>query len=81
MQNQVSLYFTPYCGTCESAMNLLDDHGIRYRSLDVLAHPDYMVELMHHHHGVHGTAVLVINNLETHQGFDPEEWADALGLP
>lgn len=54
--------------------------GIRYRSLDVLAHPDDMVELMHHH-GVHGTPLLVINNREIHQGFDPEEWADALGIP
>ena len=80
MPHHISLYFTPYCGTCESAMDFLQDHGIRYQSMDVLAHPDYMTNLMQHHQGVHGTPVLVIDDQEIHQGFDPREWSRALGI-
>lgn len=80
MQHQIALYFTPYCGTCESAMDFVEDHGIRYERRDVLPHPEYMTDLIHHHRSVHGTPVLVIDAQEIHQGFDPREWALALGL-
>lgn len=80
MPHQISLYFTPHCGTCESAMDFLADHGIRYEGMDVLAHPEYMTALMRRHHTVHGTPVLVIDDHEVLQGFDPREWALALRL-
>lgn len=31
------LFIKPYCGWCAQAMDWLDDHGIRYEVLDVIA--------------------------------------------
>ena len=31
------LFIKPYCGWCVQAMDWLDDHGIRYEVLDVIA--------------------------------------------
>jgi glutaredoxin 3 len=30
------LFIKPYCGWCRQAMDWLDDHGIRYKVLDVI---------------------------------------------
>ena len=34
---KVRLYIKPYCPWCHKAMSWLDDHGIRYETLDVIA--------------------------------------------
>lgn len=34
---QARLFIKPYCGWCTQAMDWLDDHGIRYDVLDVIA--------------------------------------------
>ena len=33
----VRLFIKPYCGWCLKAMNWLDDHGVHYDVLDVIA--------------------------------------------
>jgi glutaredoxin len=35
--NKVRLFIKPYCGWCAQAMGWLDDHGIKYEVLDVVA--------------------------------------------
>src|SRR5437879_12492395 len=34
---QVRLFIKPFCGWCAQAMDWLDDHGIEYEVLDVIA--------------------------------------------
>ena len=45
---KVRLFIKPYCGWCQKAIRWLDEHGIKYETLDVIddveAH-DEMVEL------------------------------------
>ena len=46
--DQVRLFIKPYCGWCRQAMDWLDEHGIAYEVLDVIADPrayDEMVRL------------------------------------
>jgi len=44
----IRLFIKPYCGWCDKAARWLDDHGVKYETLDVIAYPeafDEMVEL------------------------------------
>jgi glutaredoxin len=45
---RVRLFIKPYCGWCHRATRWLDDHGIKYETLDVIADAtarDEMVKL------------------------------------
>jgi glutaredoxin 3 len=33
----IRLFIKPYCGWCHEAMRWLDQHGVRYQTLDVIA--------------------------------------------
>ncbi|HEV2328630.1 MAG TPA: glutaredoxin family protein [Verrucomicrobiae bacterium] len=34
---KVRLFIKPYCGWCDQAMTWLDEHGVSYETLDVIA--------------------------------------------
>ena len=34
---KIRLFIKPYCGWCHKAMRWLDDHGIKYEKIDVIA--------------------------------------------
>jgi glutaredoxin len=34
---KIRLFIKPYCPWCQKAMNWLDEHGIKYEKLDVIA--------------------------------------------
>jgi glutaredoxin len=36
-ERKTRLFIKPWCGWCHKAMNWLDDHGIEYEVLDVVA--------------------------------------------
>ena len=45
---KIRLFIKPYCGWCHKAARWLDDHGVKYETLDVIADVeafDEMVEL------------------------------------
>jgi len=45
---RIRLFIKPYCGWCDKAARWLDDHGVKYETLDVIADSeafDEMVEL------------------------------------
>jgi glutaredoxin len=45
---KIRLFIKPYCGWCHQAIHWLDEHGIKYETLDVIADAeayDEMVEL------------------------------------
>jgi glutaredoxin 3 len=35
--NRIRLFIKPYCGWCHKAMHWLDQHGVNYESVDVIA--------------------------------------------
>ena len=44
----IRLFIKPYCGWCHKAMRWLDERGVKYETLDVIADPgayNEMVEL------------------------------------
>ena len=43
---KVRLFIKPYCSWCHKAMNWLDDHGIEYETLDVVASNDAYNEMV-----------------------------------
>ncbi|MFZ0826540.1 MAG: glutaredoxin domain-containing protein [Verrucomicrobiia bacterium] len=40
------LFIKPYCGWCHKAMRWLDDHGIKYEALDVIANEEAYAEMV-----------------------------------
>jgi len=36
---RIRLFIKPYCGWCDEAIDWLDDRGIKYETLDVIADP------------------------------------------
>ena len=45
---KIRLFIKPYCGWCDKAMRWLDERGVKYETLDVIADTaayDEMVEL------------------------------------
>jgi glutaredoxin len=45
---KIRLFIKPYCGWCHQAISWLDEHGVKYETLDVIADAeayDEMVEL------------------------------------
>lgn len=43
---KIRLFIKPYCGWCHKAMRWLDDRGIQYDTLDVIADADAYDEML-----------------------------------
>jgi glutaredoxin 3 len=43
---KVRLFIKPYCGWCHQARHWLDDHGIQYETLDVIADAEAFDEML-----------------------------------
>ena len=43
---KIRLFIKPYCGWCHKAMRWLDDHGIEYEKIDVIADPAAFDEMI-----------------------------------
>ena len=43
---KIRLFIKPYCPWCRKAMRWLDDHGIRYETLDVIADSKAYTEMV-----------------------------------
>jgi glutaredoxin len=68
---KIRLFIKPYCPWCQRAMNWLDEHGIKYEKLDVIANNeafDEMVRLS----GQELTPVIDVNG-KVLADFGPEE--------
>jgi glutaredoxin 3 len=44
---KIRLFIKPYCGWCDQAMRWLDDHGIAYEKIDVIADDVAFAEMFH----------------------------------
>lgn len=42
----IRLFIKPYCGWCRQAQRWLDERGVRYTTLDVIADPEAMAEMV-----------------------------------
>jgi glutaredoxin len=43
---KIRLFIKPYCGWCHKAQHWLDERGIKYETLDVIADRDAMTEMV-----------------------------------
>ena len=43
---KIRLFIKPYCGWCHKAQRWLDDHGIPYETLDVIADSEAFAEMV-----------------------------------
>jgi glutaredoxin len=43
---KIRLFIKPYCGWCHKAMRWLDDHDIKYETLDVIAKEEAFAEMV-----------------------------------
>ena len=43
---KIRLFIKPYCGWCHKAQRWLDERGIKYETLDVIADRDSMTEMV-----------------------------------
>lgn len=43
---KIRLFIKPYCGWCHKAQRWLDERGIQYETLDVIADPKAMDEMV-----------------------------------
>jgi glutaredoxin len=43
---KIRLFIKPYCGWCHKAMRWLDDHGIAYEKIDVIADDAAFAEMI-----------------------------------
>ena len=43
---KIRLFIKPYCGWCHQATRWLDEHGIKYETLDVIADRDAYDEMV-----------------------------------
>jgi glutaredoxin len=60
-------------------MAFLRDHGVAFEEKDIVAHPEYVEELLRWTGGVRGTPVIVVDG-EVHRGFDRGKLMRALEL-
>ena len=42
---KIRLFIKPYCGWCDRAIRWLDDHGVEYETIDVIANDDAFEEM------------------------------------
>ncbi|MEM8693448.1 MAG: glutaredoxin 3 [Pseudomonadota bacterium] len=62
----VEIYTSPLCGFCHAAKRLLDQKGVSYAEIDVMAQPDRKAEMIERANG--GRTVPQIFVGETHVG-------------
>ncbi len=62
----VEIYTSPLCGFCHSAKRLLNEKGVSFAEVDVLAHPERKAEMIQRANG--GRTVPQIFVGETHVG-------------
>jgi glutaredoxin 3 len=43
---QIRLFIKPYCGWCQRAMRWLDEHGVKYEVVDVIANEEAHDEMI-----------------------------------
>lgn len=43
---KIRLYIKPYCGWCHKAQRWLDERGLKYETLDVIADPAALAEMV-----------------------------------
>lgn len=43
---KIRLFIKPYCGWCQKAMRWLDERGVKYETLDVIADSKAMTEMV-----------------------------------
>lgn len=43
---KIRLFIKPYCPWCQKAMHWLDEHGIKYETLDVIANQEALDEMV-----------------------------------
>jgi glutaredoxin 3 len=44
--NEVRLFIKPYCGWCDKATRWLDEHGVEYDTIDVIADESAFEEMI-----------------------------------
>ena len=44
---EIEIFSTPQCGYCDAAKKLLDDKGLAYTNLDVMADPAILEDFQH----------------------------------
>ena len=44
---RIRLFIKPYCGWCHKAIRWLDDHGVEYQKVDVIADEAAFEEMIH----------------------------------
>ncbi|MCX8224945.1 MAG: glutaredoxin 3 [Sulfitobacter sp.] len=69
----VEIYTSPLCGFCHSAKRLLNEKGVSFAEVDVLAHPERKAEMIQRANG--GRTVPQIFVGETHVGGCDELYA------
>ncbi len=62
----VEIYTSPLCGFCHAAKRLLNQKGVDYTEIDVLADPGRKPEMMQRAHGRHTVPQIFVG--ETHVG-------------
>lgn len=65
MQN-VEIYTSPLCGYCHAAKRLLNQKGVAFNEIDVMAEPSRRSEMMQRANGRHTVPQIFIG--ETHVG-------------
>lgn len=62
----VEIYTSPLCGFCHAAKRLLNQKGVEFSEIDVLAEPSRKAEMMQRANGRHTVPQIFVG--ETHVG-------------
>ncbi len=62
----VEIYTSPLCGFCHAAKRLLNQKGVEFSEIDVLAEPNRKAEMMQRANGRHTVPQIFVG--ETHVG-------------
>lgn len=65
----VEMYTSPYCGYCHAAKRLLDNKGVAYAEIDVVASPNLRQKMMSRANGRHTVPQIFIGGKHV-GGFD-----------
>lgn len=71
MAMTVRLFIKPYCPWCHKAQHWLDDHGIKYETLDVISDSEVMREMVDLSHQTYAPVIDVDGKILA--DFGPEE--------
>ena len=71
-KTKIRLFIKPYCGWCHKAVRWLDDHDIKYATLDVIADPAAFEEMVR----ISGQELAPVLDVDGKilADFGPEEW-------